>query len=128
MENCVYVYTNLVNGKKYVGQAKDFEIRHKQHIRTALNADPNSYDYNVPFHNAIRKYGADNFTVEILCNNLTIEEMDYWEIYYIDHFDALVKNGKGYNVSSGGSKGNTFAGKTEEEMEVIRKKRRIFKT
>lgn len=122
MKNCVYVYTNLVNGKKYVGQAKDFEVRHKQHIRTALNGDPNSHDYNVPFHRAIRKYGIDSFTVEILCDSLTIEEMDYWEIYYISYFDVLVKNGKGYNISSGGSKGNTFAGKTEEEMEVIRRK------
>ena len=122
MKNCVYVYTNVVNGKKYVGQAKDFEKRHKQHIRTALNGDPNSHDYNVPFHRAIRKYGIDNFVFEIICDNLTKEEMDYWEIYYIKELDVLVKNNKGYNISSGGSKGNTFAGKTEEEMEIIKRK------
>lgn len=31
--NCIYMYINKVNGKRYVGQAKDFVQRHKGHIR-----------------------------------------------------------------------------------------------
>lgn len=121
MKNCVYLFTNKINGKKYVGQTIDSESRYKQHNSTALRND-GSPDYNVPFHNAIRKYGFENFTFEILCSDLTKEEMDYWEIYYIKYYDTLVKNGKGYNVSSGGSNGNNFAGKTDEEMEEIKRK------
>ena len=26
--NCIYMYTNLINGKRYVGKAKDFNKRH----------------------------------------------------------------------------------------------------
>lgn len=29
--NCIYMYINKVNGKRYVGKAKDFNKRHKQH-------------------------------------------------------------------------------------------------
>ena len=45
--------------------------------------------------------------------------MNYWEDYYIETFDLYAKNGKGYNVDKGGSGGNTFAGKTEEEIKEI---------
>ena len=31
--NCIYMYTNLINGKKYVGKAKDFDVRHNQHLK-----------------------------------------------------------------------------------------------
>ena len=121
MKNCVYLFTNKVNGKKYVGQAVDSARRYKQHIATSYR-DNGSRDYNCPFHNAIRKYGIENFTFEILLDNLTKEEMDYWEIYYIQFYDTLVNSGKGYNVAAGGNSGNKFAGKTPEEMEIIKRK------
>lgn len=49
-EMVVYCYTNIVNGKKYVGITKNqLSKRHSQHIAdTNLNRD------NSPFHNAIK--------------------------------------------------------------------------
>lgn len=119
--NCIYCYTNKVNGKKYVGQAKNFNKRHNKHISSSYNI--NDKNKNVPFHCAIRKYGIDKFEVEILKENLqTQDELNYWERFYIIEFDTLAKNKKGYNVSDGGSNGNSFAGKTDEEMFEIKKK------
>lgn len=120
MKNCVYMYTNKINGKKYIGQAINFNGRHKQHIRTSF--DKKSKDYTMPFHNAIRKYGIKNFEYCVLISDLTPGERDFWEIYFIAYYDTLVKNNKGYNVASGGSKGNNFEGKTEEEMQEIKRK------
>ena len=120
--NCIYCYTNKVNGKKYVGQTVDFLKRYKEHINDSYNMNKKC-GYNLPFHCAIRKYGIENFEIEILKENLKdYEEMDYWERYYIAEFDLLVKNGKGYNLSDGGGNGNNFAGKTEEEIKEIRRK------
>lgn len=120
--NCIYCYTNIVNGKKYVGQAVNFNKRRKQHVNDSYNKNK-KYDHNMPFHRAIRKYGIENFKVKILKENLETQcLLNFWECYYIDKFNTLVKNKKGYNVSSGGSNGNNFAGKTEEEMNEIKAK------
>ena len=119
--NCIYMYTNKINGKGYVGKAEDFLIRKQTHIYGSYNKK-NKRDYNTPFHRAIRKYGIENFEVTILKENLTKDEMNYWEDYYIETFDLYAKNGKGYNVAKGGRGGNTYAGKTEEEMEEYRRK------
>lgn len=119
--NCIYLYTNKINGKKYVGQTVDFNKRHKEHINSSYNQ--NHRAYNCYFHNVIRKYGINNFEIEILIENLqNQEELNYWECYYIVEFDTLAKNGKGYNLASGGSNGNPYAGKTEEELAEIRRK------
>ena len=112
--NCIYCYTNKVNGKKYIGQAVDFERRHKQHINQAYNE--NCKAYNQYFHNAIRRHGIENFEIEILIENLqNQEELNYWECYYIVEFDTLANNRKGYNIGEGGY-GNPLAGKTDEEL------------
>ena len=120
--NCIYCYTNKVNGKKYIGQAKDFIKRHNSHIYASYN-EKRKYDYNVPFHNAIRKHGIENFEIKILKEDLkTKNELNYWESYYIVEFDTLAKNGNGYNLASGGEGGNTYAGKTNEELAEISRK------
>ena len=120
--NCVYLYTNKINGKKYVGQTNDLNRRHKEHI--SISKSETRRNSNVPFHLALRKYGEESFTVEILIENLESQELlNYYETLYIKELNTLANNGHGYNVSSGGSNGNPYAGKTEEEMMKISKKK-----
>ena len=93
---CVYVHTNKINGKKYVGQTcRKPEERWKRGF---------GYIKSGHFYNAIKKYGWDNFEHNIVKNNLTKEEADELEEYYINKFDTLNDN-KGYNLRHGGSRG-----------------------
>ena len=116
--NCIYMYINNINGHKYVGQAIDFNRRHRQHISASYNK--NNGQYNTHFHCAIRKYGEENFDIVILKENLSSQcLLNLYECYYIDKYKCLSK--ENYNIASGGSNGNVFEGKTEEEMDIIRK-------
>ena len=93
----IYLVTNLVNGKKYVGQTKQGHTvgRWKEHnvIRE---------DYNTIFHNAIKKYGAENFSVKVIEDNISDGDIDQREIYYIDFYNTFHANGHGYNMTKGG--------------------------
>ena len=117
--NCIYMYTNKINNHKYIGQAKDFNKRHKQHINASKNE--NSKDHNYPFHIAINKYGIENFNIIILKENLSNQcLLNLFECYYIKKYDCLSK--ENYNIASGGSNGNKYEGKTDEEMNEIKLK------
>lgn len=90
MKGIIYKITNKVNGKSYIGQTRyTIEFRWKQH----QHKKDNTY-----FHNAIHKYGIENFNIEILeeCN---IEDLNNREIFYIAKYDTF-KNG--YNLTIGG--------------------------
>ena len=109
--NCIYMYVNKINGKRYVGQARDFNKRHKTHVKKSTN--------KLIIDKAFNKYGEENFDIIILKKDLNTQcLMNFWESYYIDKYNCLSKDN--YNISSGGSNGNNFAGKTEEEMEDIK--------
>lgn len=63
----IYKITNKVNNKVYIGQTRyTVEFRWRQH----QHKKDNTY-----FHNAIRKYGAQNFMVETL-EECSIEKLD----------------------------------------------------
>lgn len=86
----IYVITNKVNGKQYVGQTSSFiEERWKQHIKSK----DESY-----FHRALRKYGIDNFSIEQIeeCSSI---EVDNREKYWIEKLDTY---NNGYNSTLGG--------------------------
>lgn len=111
----IYVITNNVNNKKYVGQTKQpFARRWYKHRWIAAKGSP------LPFHNSIRKYGKDNFSHEIVENNLSTQELaDEKERLWIS---SLNSNNKkfGYNLNSGGQKfasGKSLA--TLEKMRLI---------
>ena len=120
-KNIIYCYTNLINNKKYIGQTiTQLKTRHYNHVRASENKST-TYDNNVPFHNAIRKYGIENFKLEIIHIGQNLEELNYFESYYIKYYNTLNINNNGYNISSGGSKGNIWEGKSEEEFEYFKK-------
>lgn len=111
--NCIYMYINKINNKKYIGQAKNFNNRHNRHI----NGKSQLIDIK------IQEYGIDNFDIKILKSNIKTQcTMNLFECYYIEKYNTLVKNNNGYNVASGGHNGNVFIGKTNEEMNDIKDK------
>ena len=111
--NCIYMYINKINGKRYIGQTIDFNRRHKEHIRHNKS----------PLEKAMQKYGEENFEIIILKEDIESQcLLNLFECYYIKKYNTVVENKKGYNISDGGFNGNPYAGKTKEEMEEIRRK------
>ena len=91
MVGYIYKYENKINGKKYVGQTKKTPKE---------RAGKNFQRYYGKFGNAIKKYGADMFKLEILAKvdlplpELT-EKLNELETYYIHKYDCV---NNGYNL------------------------------
>ena len=95
----IYKYQNLVNGKVYIGQSKDITRRKKDHASRALNDFSTNSEYNSPLHRAMRKYGIENFSFEVI-EECKASELNEREIFWINYYDA---QNSGYNLSPGGS-------------------------
>lgn len=97
----IYKIENLINGKVYIGQSKDIDKRIKHHFTEAAFNEKN-VEYNTPIHQAIRKYGVDNFKVDILEECLRAD-LDAREIYWIKYYGSFPPSAnKGYNLTAGG--------------------------
>lgn len=92
----VYLITNLLNGKKYVGQTIcDVRRRWSQHKNEAKKGSVSA------IHAAIRKYGPENFQMVIIDTVYSNrEELIASEIRHIEVHDCI--SPKGYNLSKGG--------------------------
>lgn len=87
----IYKFTSP-SGKSYIGQTCDLKRRIKDHQKENSSC--------TAFRNSISKYGFDNFKFEILKENLTICESNFFEKKYINEFNTLFPNG--YNLVTGG--------------------------
>ena len=86
----IYVITNLLNGMQYVGQTtRSVEQRFKEHLKA------DSY-----IGCALRDFGAENFSVEIVAECASKKELNEKEIFFIEKFDCMAPNG--YNLTAGG--------------------------
>lgn len=64
MLSVIYKATNIINGKCYIGFDSRWPNRQKEHIQQAFNR--NQTKSNTVFHAAIRSYGPNSFTWEVL--------------------------------------------------------------
>ena len=91
MSFTVYKHTNNKNGKVYIGITSQNPYKRWQ----------NGKGYKKTFfYNAIKKYGWDNFTHEILKEGLTKEEAGELETELISKYNSTNRD-YGYNISRG---------------------------
>jgi group I intron endonuclease len=92
----IYLVTNTVNGKIYVGKTVEtMDRRWTKHMTSAKRRS------NYPFHRAIRKYGTSAFTLQVIATAETDEQLRELEIYWIRELrsnDPAI----GYNMTKGG--------------------------
>ena len=92
----IYVITNLINLKKYVGQtAYTVAKRWRQHCSAAKTKKV------LHFHRAINKYGPENFKIEWVASTLTKEDANYLEEKWIRELKTYLRE-FGYNSTYGG--------------------------
>ena len=89
----IYKITNNIDGKIYIGQKKSSFIVEDY------------YGSGLYITRAIKKYGVNNFTRDILEWCESKEALNEKEIYWISKLDATNRR-VGYNISTGGNGGN----------------------
>ena len=96
----IYCFTNNINGKKYIGQSiSKGNARYNNHKSSYKN--PDDCEYESPLHRAFRKHGFENFTYEVLAQDVeNIDLLNQLEIQYIQQYNCQIPNG--YNIEPGG--------------------------
>lgn len=96
----IYKIENLINNKVYIGQSKDIEKRFKNHITNAFKGDASTNkEYNKYLYRAFRKYGINNFKMEILeeCSETELNDKEHYYILKYHSNDDYY----GYNETCG---------------------------
>ena len=97
----IYKITNNITHKVYIGQTTDSNRRWKDHKRLAFT--PNHKEYNKALYQAMRKYGIENFSFNLIEEIENKNERNNREIYWINYYNSY---NNGYNESLGGDGGS----------------------
>jgi group I intron endonuclease len=91
----LYIYENLINGMIYIGQTKNLEVRDYRHC----------HDNDMKIDKAIREFGRENFSLNVIATTDTEDQIVYAEIDWIARARNLLGRNMLYNVSCGGPNG-----------------------
>lgn len=107
----IYLITNLVNGKAYVGQTRrSVDKRWKEHLK-ARSAGALSF--------ALRKYGPDAFKIDVLEECYSKKLLNEREVRWIEYLGTMVPNG--YNLTTGGDVGWDVSQETRDKLSLASK-------
>lgn len=111
----IYCITNMVNGKKYIGQSRDIKYRWSRHCARYRKTH---------LTESIGKYGVDSFKFEVIRevgdSGITSILLDCLEQLYIKKYNTMDPL-FGYNKISGGSSGRIPSQETVEKISRNRK-------
>lgn len=94
----IYKFTHIESNRCYIGQTiQNPNQRKLEHI---CDSKYTSREYH--FHNALRKYGVEAFTFEVIATASSLEELNLLEEKYIAQYNSI---SNGFNIrQAGGNK------------------------
>ena len=124
MEYLIYLVTNKINCKRYIGQTQQGRLDKRifEHLIESKTAGT-----TVIFHNAIRKYGIENFDIEVIEDHIPEEEIDEKEKFYIQFYHTYYKEGKGYNMTLGGQGTHGYIFTKKDKIKMSEKNKAAWK-
>ena len=95
----IYKATNTITGKCYIGFDSHWPKRKYAH--NSYSFIPGTTQYDTVFHRAVRKYGKDSFTWEVIYQSSDQEYcLHIMEPFFIKEFNSF--GNRGYNMTVGG--------------------------
>lgn len=91
MKKAIYKYENKINHKIYIGQTNNVNKRYQEHLSGKKDKKISLID------KAIKKYGIENFTFDVI---EWTEDYNEREEYWIEYYRSRIPYG--YNVCTGG--------------------------
>lgn len=122
----IYLWTNRINGKRYIGQSWYIQQRRIDYLRLFNSSEKcwnrkckSRYKPQAISH-AHRKHGFENFDFDPIWVGYTTQiGLDMMEDYFIDEYDTMADNGNGYNLKRAGSRGR-FSEASKQKMSKSR--------
>lgn len=110
----IYKVVNTINNKCYIGFTTNFSKR-KQYHKFLKNS-------KLAFHNAIRKYGWDSFTWEVIyCSTDRDHTLKVVEPYFIKEYNSFGPNGYNLTLGGEGSFGRRLSQEGKQKISVRNK-------
>lgn len=109
MKSYVYIITNNVNSKKYVGKSNNPKQRWRHHVYYAARG------VKTYLAQALNAYGPESFTFEIVSEWSTEDEAFSEETRLIVELQTNNRD-KGYNLNEGGEGGRNPSQETREKI------------
>ena len=106
VKKSIYKIENLINHRIYIGQTNNVKRHFMEHKR---GIDPNSDGNEKVLYKAMRKYGINNFSFEVIEET---EDYNEREKYWIDYYDSF---NNGYNMTIGGDEPPIFYGENHPQ-------------
>jgi len=114
----IYLITNGVTGKQYVGQSIRLSKRFWRHKDAAKTQNPREA---FSLHKAIAKYGVENFKFEVLLYADDSEYLNLMEQKVIENYKTLAPFG--YNLDTGGGGNRKVSDETKAKLSAFFKGR-----
>ncbi len=112
----IYLITNTVNNKKYVGQTLQDDVKKRWSVYKRIK----DTSIGTCFYNGLKKYTPEKFKFQIICVCFD-EDCNRYEEHYIKKFNCLTPNG--YNMLPGGT---SFQGPFKKAQLTDEQKRGLF--
>jgi group I intron endonuclease len=110
----IYSITNIINGKKYIGQSVDVKSRIRNHKWAHRH---NCHD-NDHLQKSFNKYGEDSFSFNIICE-CEETQLDALERFYIALYNCINPS-YGYNSETGGNLNKHLSEESRLKMSKMR--------